>query len=169
MDPGEDRYFYHAHGCGSGKTKCVVKWAKNGKITLQFYDGWMGTDSRKWTLAGDALTVDGETYSVLCFAQFGIFLDAFRFGKTSPTEWGQDLPIGLYCGNGCYHTEEFALVLVSNRMITDLSKCTEDFQKRFPKINGMKLMAIPQSEYEKVLVSFQQENSDVLAQAKIFE
>jgi len=144
----DDRYFYHARGCGSGSTKCLVKLSKTDEVTVQFSDDWMGREALRWTLDGKVLPVNGHVYSVYCFNELGIYLDAFHFETALATEWGQELPIGLYCGNGCYCTEEFQLVLVVNRMA---SQFDAEFEKRFQKISGMKLQQISSREYENLM------------------
>lgn len=149
----ETRYFKHSHGCGSGSTSSFIK-IKNvdkdmmEKITIHLYSNWMGGKKIKTVLTGQLMQVD-NVYKIAHMkvndGEYSVFFDVFIFPHVLETEWGMNLPIGLYAGNGCHSTENFQLHLTkSPSLINQYPKEVEDI---VDILNGFKYESISQDKY----------------------
>lgn len=161
----ETRYFKHSHGCGSGSSSSFIKIesmdSEGGyvpketmeKITIHLEHDWMGGKKIKSVLIGKLLPVD-NIYKIAHMKfnegnEYSVFFDVFIFPDVLDTEWGMNLPIGLYMGNGCRSTEKFQLHLTKNpSIINEYPASLHDIVKL---LNGFKYENISQEEYFKEL------------------
>lgn len=168
-------YFKHSHGCGSGRTSAHVKIyqekdEKFKSVEIVVRRWWMGRYIGKSNfsiqLIGKLLPIDGP-YSIIKLTNgmnltseeklnFVTYFDFFYFNKTYRTEWGShdvnDLPIGLYAGNGASSTEKFCFYI--NKINTPIIDET-DFEGLWKAcieiIAGMKFEISDEESFTKFL------------------
>lgn len=160
-------YYKHSHGCGSGYVDSYIKISKNdqgGTVAVRVRYGWMGDGKLEYDLSCTLFPVSGP-YNVLRIDRFAdiktttehkadTYFDMYIFDEVLETEWLKypidDIPIGLYMGNGCRSTEKFQLQL--NRNKTILSEETNpSLEKIINIIDGLKYEKITEAEYLQLL------------------
>lgn len=161
------RYFRHDHECGSGYVDALIKLEPDNNVTIDLRYGWMGDEKLRYTLLCTFLPVSGP-YHIIKVNSFDdgktehkldAYFDTYIFEQVLDTEWLKypmdDVPIGLYMGNGCRSTERFQLQMFNNtRIISGVNKHTK-LSKVVKILNGLKYEAVSANEYQKLIESIQ--------------
>ena len=152
-------YYRHAHGCGSGYVDSLIKIEPENKVTINFSYGWMGDEKLKYELACTLLPVH-KPYHIIRIDSFhdgtsehknNAYFDTYIFNEVLNTEWSMysidDVPIGLYFGNGCRSIHKFQLQMFKNNsVISNVPKHTK-LSKIVKLLNGLKYEIILELEF----------------------
>lgn len=160
-----NKYYKHGHRCGSGYLDCLLKVEPENKITIYFSFGWMGDDRIKCEMSCTLLPVSGPYYIIRVDIfkeningndlehELKAYFDTYIFNEILDTEWCKypidDVPIGLYAGNGCMSTEIFQIQMFHNKTVLDNVSDNEKFGKVIKLMNGLKYENIDEKTYNK--------------------
>lgn len=158
-----NRYYRHAHGCGSGYVDALLKIEPENKVMIDLSYGWMGDEKLRYTLSSTLLPVSGP-YHIIRVESFNdtesehkldAYFDTYIFNEVLDTEWFKypmdDVPIGLYIGNGCRSTEKFQLQMFKNEtVVSQIPKHTK-LNKVVKILNGLKYESIDEEKYHEWL------------------
>lgn len=150
-------YYHHSHGCGSGHVHSSIKIDSDNKATIKLKYGWMCDERLCYEMMCTLFHTDGP-YHIIKVNEFmettetenkithaDAYFDTYIFEKPLDTEWMKfpidDIPIGLYMGNGCHSTEKFQLQIFENReVVSDVYTVFKDdrLKKVIKILNGLK-------------------------------
>lgn len=158
-------YYQHSHGCGSGYVDSYIKLDPDNKLSIRLRYGWMGDERLNYNLLCTLLPIS-KPYNMLRVDQFtelckdgnkehkeDAYFDTYIFDDVLETEWLKypidDIPIGLYMGNGCRSTEKFQLQMNVNKSVVSSIDKDSPLQKIIRIIDGLKYEIITEEQYNK--------------------
>ena len=164
-----NRYWEYSRGCGSGGDNVLLTITSLGNVELIWKSMWMGGNNKYVKCTGkyhDICGRNGVTYGLIIINSIvkqsitgftvseqekldinELYFDFIQFDKRMKTEWGEDIPIGLYAGGGCYSSVLFNAFLTSNNMCNVKNNIQE--RELYMLYDGLKLGEMPENEYTK--------------------
>ena len=176
----QNRYWEFQEGCGSGSDTVLLRITSSGCAEIILKRMWMGSDNKYIKCSGKYKSIyssNGVSYGLLVIdsvvkqvienfkageqniilspkegEQGHLYFDFIQFDKWIHTEWGQDVPINLYAGGGCYSNEIFNAILKLNNSINYTKD--EETKEITRMCEGIKLEETSETKYMKYIGSF---------------
>lgn len=160
-------YYKHNSSCGSGYDSSYIKIEPDNKVTINLRWGWMGQGRTNCDLECTLYPISGP-YHIIKVNKFtelfkdenkvhnkDAYFDTYIFNEVLETEWCkypmEDIPIGLYIGNGCQSNEKFQLQLFDNKTVMCGVTKDDPLKHIVYKLNGSKYEIMKEDDYNKVV------------------